>query len=360
MTRRERLRRCFAYEDLDRPAVYSRTGFPADDPTYDRLRALLREKTELMGGWSSQAVQPPHPTETHTEPHTDDWDRRLTTLRTPSGDLTSTYLVSRKGQPGLHETFLIDGPEDAERYLSLPVPPVGGDVSAFFAAEAEMGDAGITQVHLGFNPAGFVAETCGSETFAILSISHRYLLHALCQRYMEALLARVDFLVAQGVGPHFSMLGEEYLVPPLHGRDDFYDFNVRYDKPIIARIHEAGGRIHIHSHGSVRTVFDGFLEMGADVLHPIEPPPLGDITAAQAKDLARGHLCLDGNLQIHRMYEATPDQIRTEVDALIADAFDDGRGLIVSPSASPYIRGEGEHCYPAYEAMVETVLACSR
>ena len=41
--------------------------------------------------------------------------------------------------------------------------------------------------------------------------------------------------------------------------------------------------------------------------------------------------------------------------ALIADAFDDHRGLIVSPTASPYIRGAGEDCLAMYMAMVETV-----
>lgn len=357
MTRRERLRRSYSYEELDRPAVYSRTGYPTDDPTYDRLRAYLREKSELKAGWSSQTVQPPHPTETRTEPHSEDWERRVTTLHTPAGDLTSTYLDSRRGQPGLHETFLIDGPEDAERYLSLPPQPVGGDISSFFAADAEMGDAGIVEVSLGFNPAGFVAETCGSETFAVLSVSHRDLLHALCQRYMESIVARVDYLLGQGAGPYFSMLGEEYLVPPLHGPRDFNDFNVRYDRPILERVHQGGGRVHIHSHGSIRKVFQGFLDMGADVLHPIEPPPLGDITAAQAKQMARGRLCLEGNLQIHQMYEDSPAQIRAHVEALIADAFDDRRGLIVCPSASPYIRGQGEACFPMYEAMAETVLA---
>ena len=36
-----------------------------------------------------------------------------------------------------------------------------------------------------------------------------------------------------------------------------------------------------------------------------------------------------------------------------------GAGLIVSASASPFIRGAGEVCYPQYEAMVDTVLARS-
>ena len=57
-----------------------------------------------------------------------------------------------------------------------------------------------------------------------------------------------------------------------------------------------------------------------------------------------------------RLYDAAPDDIRAEVEALIGDAFDDGRGLIVSTSASPYIHGAGERCYPQYEAMVDAVI----
>jgi hypothetical protein len=40
--------RCYRLEETDRPAVYSRTGFPADDPSCDRRKALLRERTELL------------------------------------------------------------------------------------------------------------------------------------------------------------------------------------------------------------------------------------------------------------------------------------------------------------------------
>ena len=35
MTRKERLKRCYYHEELDRPAVYSRTGFPRNDSSYD-------------------------------------------------------------------------------------------------------------------------------------------------------------------------------------------------------------------------------------------------------------------------------------------------------------------------------------
>ncbi|MBT3343573.1 MAG: hypothetical protein HN712_03270 [Gemmatimonadetes bacterium] len=355
MTRRERLQRLYRGESVDRPAVYSRTGFPRDDPTYDRLKALLRNHSEQKAGWGSNHLETPYPTTIESEPHSQDWDRRLTTIHTPGQDLTASHLLSRHGLPGLHERYFIDSPAKAEAWLSLPLPELSGDVDGFFQADEEIGDAGIAEVTLGYNPAGFVAEACGSETFAILSLTHRDLVHALCEREQQRLLRRVDWLLARSVGPFYSILGQEYLVPPLHGPADFDEFNVCYDRPILDRIHEAGGRVHVHCHGPIAQVFDGFLAMGADVLHPFEPPPMGDITAAEARSRAGKRLCLEGNLQIHRLYEATPDEIRTEVSALIDDAFDDG-GLIVSTSASPFIRGEGESCLPQYRAMVETVL----
>jgi uroporphyrinogen-III decarboxylase len=96
------------------------------------------------------------------------------------------------------------------------------------------------------------------------------------------------------------------------------------------------------------------------VLHPVEPPPMGDLPAREAKQMARGRICIEGNIQIAHMYEHRPEQIREETAALIADAFGDRRGLIVSPTASPYIRGAGETCFENYRAMVETVLAAAR
>lgn len=356
MTRRERLSRCFRCEETDRPAVYTRTGYPDRDPTYDRLKAYMQAHTEQKAGFSSARLEPALPLSRRTELFREDFERRIEVLETPKGPLTRSFLVSLKGQPGMEEKHFISTAEEAERYLSLPLPVPAGDVSPFFAADAAIGDAGITVVSLGSNPGGTAAVLCGSENFAMLSITDRDILHRLCERQMTILLNRIRFLTARGVGPYFGMAGEEYIVPPLHGRKDFDDFNVRYDKPIADAIHEAGGRLHIHCHGPIRSVFTGFLEIGVDVLHPIEPPPLGDLPIAEAKALARGRISVEGNIQIHRMYEAAPEAVREETARLIADAFDDRRGLIVSPSASPYIRGAGERGLAQYQAMVETVL----
>lgn len=356
MTSRERLHRCYFGLATDRPAVYSRTGFPADDPTYDRLKALLAEKTELKRGWRAASEDVVEQSHTVVEPVSAEFERHVVTLETPGGPLRRSHVVSLTGQPGLDETYLIGDRADAERYLSLPMPRMIRDTTGFAKADREMGERGIVEVNFGFNPAGWAASLCGSEQFALLSIMDRDVVHALCERRTRILEETVKYVLAAGVGPYFSMLGEEYVVPPLHGPADFQEFNVAYDRRITALIHDGGGRIHIHSHGSMKRVLQGFVDLGADVLHPLEPAPPGDITPAEAKAVLRGKVCIEGNFQIADMYEKTPGAIRDMTAGLIRDAFDDGCGLIVCPTASPYIRGAGAACFPQYEAMVDTVV----
>ena len=323
-----------------------------------------------------------------------EWQMPQTLVRAPNGELVLWFGVMEGAFKGKRSVLIIRSSDDGRTWGNpVPVPgsesdawglggklhlfpdgklrfmsmqegkyviqEVSDDVSSFSDAVSQVGDSGIVDVGLGTNPGGAVAQLFGSTTFAMMSITDRDILLDLCERRTNVILNRLRFLLDEGVGPYFSMAGQEFVAPPLHGLKDFYDFNVKYDKPIIDMAHESGGRVHIHCHGSIKSVFQGFLDMGADVLHPFEPPPLGDITASEAKALARGKLCLEGNTQINRMYECSPEEIREETEALIRDAFNDHRGLIVCPTASPYIRGEGEACFPMYKAMIDTVVGWS-
>jgi hypothetical protein len=58
LTSRERLRRCFWHEELDRPAVYVRWGGMETntDPTYAEMKRLVLEKTDLKIPWDASAL----------------------------------------------------------------------------------------------------------------------------------------------------------------------------------------------------------------------------------------------------------------------------------------------------------------
>lgn len=357
LTRKERMIRAYTHQEMDRPGVYCRTAFPTDDPTYDELKAYLQAHSDLKPHWSGFAVQEPYRTEHYTEQPSPETHRKVTTLHTPAGDLTSKVRYVMAGAEAMEEEPLIKSVEDAKTYLSLPMPKLGGDVAGHFALQQQTGDTGIVEVAMGLNPAGMTAANCGSENFAMFSATDRDVVHALCQREMDVAMARVKYLLSKGVGEFFSSLGQEYIVPPLHGPRDYEDFNLRYDKPIFDLIHEADGRVHVHCHGKVKSVFPLFLKTGIDVLHPFEPPPMGDITGSEAKAIAGSALTLEGNIEIADMYEQSPQYIRRLTEELIDDAFADRQGLILCASSSPYIPGKGQVCFPQFKAMIDTVLA---
>ncbi len=48
----------------------------------------------------------------------------------------------------------------------------------------------------------------------MMSVTDRDVLHELCDRQMTIMVGRITFLLGLGIGPFFSMPGEESLVPP--------------------------------------------------------------------------------------------------------------------------------------------------
>ena len=358
LTSRERLRRCCRHLELDRPGLFLRgvTESSPPHPSYEPLRRLGATYGDQKSHWDYGRLIESHAISRHAEPHSADFERHVKIEHTPAGDLRSSYLAGLKGQPGMPEKHLLKTVGDAERYLSLPRPKIGGDVESFFEADRRAGDRGIVETHLGLNPAGFVAELFGSDRFALFSIEHREVLHALMKQRTEHLAALVQFLAGRGVGPYFAILGQEYVTPPLHGPQDFAEFCVRYDRAIADAVHEAGGFLHVHCHGPLQAVLAAFIDLGADVLHPIEPPPMGDVTAKEAKTVLRGRVCIEGNIQIGDMYTHTADAVRAQVERLIEDAFDDAKGLIVCPTASPYVPEMTPQCYDNYAALVDVVV----
>ena len=358
LTSRQRLDRLYRRQETDRPGVYVRRGWPGKDPGYAALIDYVNANTDVkLGAASEYFAVHWYQREGRDEPYSDEYMRRVCTVTTPMGELSSSFFKPLKGAASLHERYLINDRRQAEMYLSLPMPPSEVGMPNMDALNQKLGDRGIVEFCIDGNAASRVAEMLGSENLAVMSITDRDMIHALLEREQAILMNGLERVLANGIGPYFAILGQEYIVPPLHGRDDFYDFCVRYDKPLIARIHEAGGLVHVHSHGAVGKVLDGFIEMGADVLHPIEPPPMGDVTAAQAKARLRGKVCIEGNIQIADIYEATPQAMAEQTRRLIADAFDDRCGLIVCPTASPYIVGSGEKALENIKAMTEAVLA---
>lgn len=340
MTSRERLTAVYQGREPDRVPVrvwgVDQNTKPIH-PSYAPVIEAAQAKTDLVGNWSmpctlflSDTDQVPVQVEHRPSLH-DEFEEEVTTYHTPVGPISQVYLHNPDGKPGYVAKHLIETHQDAERFLSIPYVPVERDVSSFFETDAAMGDRGIVTVGMGGEPMYAVNALMGSERFAFWSVEHRDLLVRMMDVMYERQAAYLKYLLARGVGPFFGYVGPELCIPPLQSVQDFHGFVVAYDKRLIALVHESGGYVWCHSHGNMDPVFEGFIEAGVDCLNPLEPPPWGDLTLAEAKARSQGRLVLEGNIEKHELYHSEPEDIRRRVIEAVRDAGPGGR-FILCPS----------------------------
>ena len=113
----------------------------------------------------------------------------------------------------------------------------------------------------------------------------------------------------------------------------------RFIKPRLARmcerIRRGGKKVYLHSCGHVRPLVPDFVEVGVDILQPLQPEAM-DIF--EIKRTFGRELCLAGGIGTQRTLPfGTPQDVRREVDACL-DRMAAGGGYIMAP-AKPIMPG---------------------
>ncbi len=332
------------------------------DRSYAPVIEAVQEYGDYFASWAPPSgpflSQTTVPTEAEQIDHPD-WVETITTWHTPRGDLRTRHLSSKRGLPGYQVEFAVKSLGDVEKVLSVPYVPLEHvDASGFFALQERVGDRGVVNASAGQNPIGDVRDLMGSDLLAVWSIEQRGAIHRLLQMFLERILDRLEAILAAGVGPIFTTLGQEYITPPLHGRRDFIEFCVEPEKAIIDRIHRAGGLLHVHCHGTLGAILDDIARI-ADILHPIEPPPMGDVPLPEAKRRIGDRVCLDGNIQTGDIYAMPTPRLLDAVKRAIDDGAPGG-GFILCPTASPYTQVLTDLTVRNYVAMIQTAAEYGR
>lgn len=261
---------------------------------------------------------------------------RITRLDTPKGKLESVYRKP-KGQPGYVVEPLIKEDKDIEKYLSLPAEPSIPDLSPTKELYEKLGDKGLAYVAYD-DPFYSVAKLFDFEDFALRCIQELSLIQELIEREFFRIKVELGLILNQAEGYDFLFytVGPEVATPPMLAPEIFEKLITLYESELVGMIKEAGHLSSIHCHGKVKTVFDQFLEIGADVLEPMEPPPQGDIYLEEALDRAEGRICLMGYIQDQDLYTSSKGEMHDKVLSICRKAF--GRsGYIMTPTATPYM-----------------------
>ena len=340
MTRRERLMTIFQGGTPDRPAVKIWGAGTKQDtcihPAYEPVRDRAVDQTDLMRGAGSPfnlyaGRRADELIETTSEP-TDSpaWVHQITVYHTPDGDLRQVFRASTCRRPGYIEEHLLKEPADIEKLLSIPYEPYPFSAETYQQVDAEVGDAGIAMFSLDHAMYG-LERLIGSVNFALWSLEVEGLLLETMQTFADRLRDHAQAAVDAGIRGIFGWVGPELCIPPLMSPAAFDRYVFDLDKPLIDLVHAAGGHIWVHCHGRVKLVIERFADMGVDVLNPIEPPPMGDITMDEAFALVGGRMGLEGNIETHDFMTASSE----ELIAKIRVTLEAGRGkrLILCPSS---------------------------
>ena len=144
-----------------------------------------------------------------------------------------------------------------------------------------------------------------------------------CMREMEAALSypidavQVGAVLCSKAGPLFSRaMMEEFEFPTLRER--------------VAAVKRKGLPVSIHQDGNVTSLFPDFIEMGIDVINPLEPcDGAQDIYALKAQ--YGDHIALHGNIDLNLLAFGAPEAIHEDVTRHL-DRLGAGGGFVCASS----------------------------
>ncbi len=368
MTGRERLLAAIRGEAVDRPPIWLREGFNIggnllSEPMQDVLgggadqefllgwkrEALYRELFEyvsphvdVMRSWSVNGfinrflMIPPECIHRKSKQIDDDTIRVAGWVETPKGRLTFRDEIKRGINTYWHIDHLAESAEDLEKLAEIPFhfDPMSVEpfINDFKARHSELGDRGIMRIDYP-SPIIAISANLSLENFLALSIMERDLFHRLLEEITGRLLRVTDAIFGdRDIDTLVNLGGSEQCTPPMMAPEAFDEYVVPYDGKIIKRLKEYGLPVNMHCHGQVRHALRCMVEMGVDSSDPVEPPPSGNVTYADAREIVHDGLTIVGNLEFDELENSRPDQIRERVRDILSLGKE---RLILGASAGP-------------------------
>lgn len=382
MTRRERLMATLKGEVVDRPAVnfYEIGGFlvnPNDpdeyniynSPSWQPLLNLAENHTDIIRmvspvraqshlSWDGSAnvgIRKQFVEEKVWEENNSRFTRL--TFRIGSKELTSLSRRDRNLDTVWTIEYLLKSSNDVNLFLELPdeIFEENIDIAHLEEQEKKLGDSGIVMVDTE-DPVCAVASLFNLEDFTIFAFTEQELCHKLLEKHARYIHKRTEKVAREFPGRLWRIYGPEYITEPFLPSAFFEEYVVKYTGPMVKQIKNYGGFARIHAHGRVKNVLDYIINMGADAIDPIEPPPHGDVELKYLRRKYGKQLVLFGNIEIADIENMPCDMFRRVVKQTIADGTSgEGRGFVLMPSAAPYGRNISERTHRNYQIMVEEV-----
>jgi len=108
------------------------------------------------------------------------------------------------------------------------------------------------------------------------------------------------------------------------GMRAFRELVVPYDREMYGAAHARGGKVRAHCHGNCMGFLETMAEIGIDSVEPLEEPPFGDVTLAEAKRRVGDRMLLSGNVASNMFARMTNGEVREAVRRAVRDGAPGG------------------------------------
>ena len=283
--------------------VFVRMLFDVTDPLHIHMGGV--DVTHQTENWEVKTIE-----------HQNGNSRVLaSTIHTPDGDLEQEYTIYQS-RPGTFMYGCTQKPVKCEKDLDIlikyePRMPKGWEKSAREKVQKikkVVGDDGIVGVwapHGPFNNASLLIDH--EELYALFLTDFDYydkLMHYASERildYTRAMAASgADVLCVGGNVPGGFL-----------GKKTYDTYVLPYEREYIKVCQETGVPAMYHNCGQIMNLVESYKDLGAKIIEPFSPVPLGDTDLEKAKTLVNGdYVMLVGVDQVNIIQKGTKEQIR--------------------------------------------------
>jgi len=323
MTSRERVLTALSHERPDRTP----RDFWAEPPALRRLlehtrdgdeeRLLQRLKVDMR---HLNAIEPP-PQQLPDGVWQNHWGERYIMRQTPWGPMREDTKGALAGATDLQDIEVFGWPTcDAYDYSQLADQCKQYDRYALMYGFADVWQR--------------PALVRGWEGMFLDMVERPEWVHALCRRFTEFYIedytraaevtrGRIDICLV------ISDLGSQ--TGPLISLAMFREFVAPYLGAMVRHIHQLGARAMFHSCGAITPFIPDLIQIGVDVLDPIQPTD-ESMSPEALQEQFGGELCFHGGIDMQDLLpKGSPEQVRAEARRYCATLGEQG-GYILAPA----------------------------
>jgi uroporphyrinogen-III decarboxylase len=226
------------------------------------------------------------------------------------------------------------------------------DFERYKSAYETTGERGIVSMFIS-DPLVTLSGAIDFDKFLLILLEEPKVMHELLQEMTSRTLKIIDAVFKNTkLDTLVIMGGSEQATPPLMSPRTFDEYIVPYSGQVIKHLKKYGILVHIHCHGRVQEALKKFIEMGADSVDPVEPPPQGDVTYAEAREIVGEGLTLIGNIECSELQNESPVYIRNRVKEILKL----GKKRLVITDSAPQLAAFTRKLADNYRVMIETAL----